>query len=534
MLRTWQVSHFKSIRKMSGPLEFAPLTVFCGSNSSGKSSLLQSILLFKQTLQKEIEAPRMALNGALVRLGSFGEIRTNGTDGEISCVFRIDDYRLKKNGAGSGGNDPAMPAKNEPETSTECGICFDKPRDRPEKEFSDRYPLVTRMSITDMLAKKSLLDCSRMDKEKLEFPLGAEYLLKGEAVFHKSVSEAWNISPGSWNANDAFTEPQRQFYEKMRGKAAYHFAGAFPRFFPYVTFENPDLEARFNGAVKNIRRFFRDKLYYVGPLRSDPKENGDTASQYKGVGYRGEYTAECYALNSYRWTETYPCFFGYEDSNESGVEDKMKTILRNLAEGRLNSHKEDSHLRSSVFEWLRYIGIADYFDDNDILGADRNGELLIQQGQGKRSLKNVGFGVSQVLPIILQCILAEPDSTIIIEQPELHLHPKIQSRLADFFLVMSLIGKQIIIETHSEYIIDKLRLRIVQAPDDTLVDGIAIYFAEKRDGNSEFRRIRINEYSVMSEWSEGFFEESMRIARDILFAARQKEKGKGGPEEKDD
>jgi predicted ATPase len=167
------------------------------------------------------------------------------------------------------------------------------------------------------------------------------------------------------------------------------------------------------------------------------------------------------------------------------------------------------------------------------LEIDKNGELVIQYGKRKRSLKNVGFGVSQVLPIIIQCIVADPGSTIIIEQPELHLHPKMQSRLADFFLAMSLLGKQIIIETHSEYIIDKLRLRIAQAPGDTLVDKVAIYFAEKKDGNSEFRRIHINEYSVMSEWPEGFFEESAQIAREIMCAIHKKRE-EGGKDEDDD
>jgi predicted ATPase len=98
-----------------------------------------------------------------------------------------------------------------------------------------------------------------------------------------------------------------------------------------------------------------------------------------------------------------------------------------------------------------------------------------------------------------------------------------QSRLADFFLAMSLLGKQIIIETHSEYIIDKLRLRIVQSPLGAPIDDkVAIYFAEKKDGNSEFRRIYINEYSVMSEWPEGFFDESQELAENLMRAAAQR------------
>jgi predicted ATPase len=170
--------------------------------------------------------------------------------------------------------------------------------------------------------------------------------------------------------------------------------------------------------------------------------------------------------------------------------------------------------------------------------TDDAGELIIIQENGQRSsLKNVGVGVSQVLPIIVQCIATTnySNSAIIIEQPEFHLHPKMHSRLADFFLVMSLMGKQIIIETHSEYIIDQLRLRIVQASSDAPInDKVAIYFAEKKDGNSEFRRIHINEYSVVLEWPEDFFEESAKIASEIMTAIDKKREANGKAKEDED
>lgn len=521
MLRTWQISNFKSIREMKEPLEFAPLTIFCGANSSGKSSLLQSILLFKQTLQKkEIAGAKMALNGGLVKLGNLNEIKTDGASGEISYTFRIDD--------------------------TACSIRIGSSKNRSWENVFNRYPLVSAISIP------GILDCSYFDEGDLEFPVAGNYLLKGKAVFDKRVKEAWNISPGSWNVNDVFTETQKEFYARIKGKIAYHFTNAFDHFFPIVTFDDTELEAKYKLAINTIHDFFCDKLYYVGPLRADPKENSDTTSQYKGVGYRGEYTAECYALHTHKFDMSYPCFFDdyYDKFNASKkfiAESEIVSILRNLAKEGHN--KNTGGLKGSFVEWLRYTEIVDAFGDEDFfeedddeawadyanyVNTDENGELVIKQ-RTKRALRNVGFGVSQVLPIILQCIVAEPGSTIIIEQPELHLHPKTQSRLADFFLAMSLLGKQIIIETHSEYIIDKLRLRIVQASGDTLVDKIAIYFTEKKDGNSEFRRIHIDEYSVMEEWPEGFFEESMKIARDILFTARQKEqKENGNPAEDND
>jgi predicted ATPase len=478
MLRTWKVSNFKSIKEMREPLEFAPLTIFCGTNSSGKSSLLQSILLFKQTLQKkEITEPRMALNGGLVKLGTFDDVITDGANGVISCSFQIDDYEYGDTKEGDCYNHVAdiLANKINPKTSMKHTIDFSNSNNEFRDSIGNLYPHICSIAMINLL-----------DNEKICFS---------------------KLDTAGLTENE---------YEKLNEKT---------------------------------NNFFCNKLYYVGPLRRDPRENSDTTSQYKGVGYMGEYSAECYVLYSHKW-KMYPYLFGDENFDKITADNKIKTILHNLAGGGLKNHIDCDILKTSLFEWLRYIGIADYFDyrDDDLFDEDEeqwedrcnaldtneNGELVIQQGN-KRLLKNVGFGVSQVLPIILQCILADPGSTIIIEQPELHLHPKMQSRLADFFLAMSLLGKQIIIETHSEYIIDKLRLRIVQAPSATPInDKVAIYFAEKNDGNSEFRRIHINEYSVMSEWPEGFFEESMQIAREILFAARQKEKGSGASEADND
>jgi AAA15 family ATPase/GTPase len=99
MLEEWFISNFKSIRAMEKPLQFAPLTIFCGANSSGKSSVLQSILLLKQSLQKgkKGQSPRIILNGQLVELGRFSDIKCRiQEDGEkndrISFGFRLNEY----------------------------------------------------------------------------------------------------------------------------------------------------------------------------------------------------------------------------------------------------------------------------------------------------------------------------------------------------------------------------------------------------------------------------------------------------------
>jgi predicted ATPase len=106
------------------------------------------------------------------------------------------------------------------------------------------------------------------------------------------------------------------------------------------------------------------------------------------------------------------------------------------------------------------------------------------------------------------CLLADADSTLVFEQPELHLHPKVQTLLGDFFLSMALCNKQCIVETHSEYLIDRLRFRIASAEKEPLTDNAKIYFVEKPGPNSTFREVKINEYGAIVDWPDGFFDQS--------------------------
>ncbi|GHV46050.1 hypothetical protein AGMMS49546_33350 [Spirochaetia bacterium] len=566
MLKSWQVSNFKSIHNMDKPLEFAPLTIFCGANSSGKSSLLQSILLFKQSMEKkEIRAPRMVLNGGLVQLGGMNDIITNGLNEEkdniITCSFQIEESCLKfedwlriyhPRDFEKFINDFKMPYKygyvfvNKLATSVKCCVSFGiSTREKYEhKTLSsienislNLYPRFTSIIITDTLNDRELINCIYLD-DQAEFPFVGGYMLQGEgAGFHalyrlrKADIQKYLIGADK-KTNDFYKKNYMRLSNTLQ---------AFDCFLPKVVFDNKyhkESGELYERDIDSISDFFCKQLYYVGPLRADPKENNDTTSQFKGVGYRGEYTSACFALHASNDLFTYsngdnldfPCVFG-KDANPKDYDNKITGKLRDISEDKINWYTTSDLVafKHSLYEWINYIGVAEEVDTND------RGELIIKQGNGKwSSLKNVGIGVSQVLPIIIQCIIAPPDSTIIIEQPELHLHPKMQSRLADFFLSMSLLGKQLIIETHSEYIIDKLRLRIVQAPLNVPInDKVAIYFAEKKDGYSEFRRIHLNEYSVMSEWPEGFFEESMQTAREIMSAIRQKRR-EGGKDEEDD
>src|SRR5258708_35331981 len=144
------------------------------------------------------------------------------------------------------------------------------------------------------------------------------------------------------------------------------------------------------------------------------------------------------------------------------------------------------------------------------------------EGAVSHDLTHVGVGVSQVLPIVVMCLLAAPDTTIILEQPELHLNPKVQTRLADFFLSMAMLRKQCLIETHSEYLINRLRLRSALAEGTSVSELLKLYFVEKTGGLTTYRDVRINEYGTIRDWPKGFFDQNQREIEAIILAASEK------------
>ena len=163
--------------------------------------------------------------------------------------------------------------------------------------------------------------------------------------------------------------------------------------------------------------------------------------------------------------------------------------------------------------------------DVETVDRGRLGHELRVATPGERTLHDlthVGVGVSQVLPILVLSLLAEPGSTLIFEQPELHLHPRVQTRLADFFVSMTRLQKQCIVETHSEYLINRLRYQAAIGEDSYIPDHVLLYFVEKNDGQSTFRPIRINRFGVIEDWPRGFFDESQDLAAAILRASMEK------------
>jgi len=175
-----------------------------------------------------------------------------------------------------------------------------------------------------------------------------------------------------------------------------------------------------------------------------------------------------------------------------------------------------------VASWLRYLGVAESLEVIDRGPLGHEVKVNIPGEPEALYLTQVGSGVAQALPVVVMCLAAQPGAMLLIELPELHLHPAVQTRLGDLFLAMALSGRQVIVETHSEYLINRLRRRIAAATGDSLVPLVQIYFAEKKDGASTFRPLVVDRYGAIESWPDGFFDESQIEIEQILLAGADK------------
>ena len=150
-------------------------------------------------------------------------------------------------------------------------------------------------------------------------------------------------------------------------------------------------------------------------------------------------------------------------------------------------------------------------------------ELNVQVNEESElaSLTDVGFGISQFLPIIVADIQMENNSCLAVSQPEIHLHPKIQATLGDYFCKqVNNTDKQYIIETHSEYLINRMRLLIVKG--ELQPEDVALYFMENDGIKTTTHKIELTKDGQIKNAPQGFFDTYEMDVMDIaLYASAQ-------------
>jgi len=168
-------------------------------------------------------------------------------------------------------------------------------------------------------------------------------------------------------------------------------------------------------------------------------------------------------------------------------------------------------VQERVVRWLRDLSLIDHFELHPTAPHRRDYEIRIRivPNAPPVLLTDVGFGISQVLPVLVQCAVVPENTILLIEYPETHLHPMGQSALADVFIETIRDRKvQIVIESHSESLLRRFQRRIAEG--HIAHDQIALFFTSMQpDGASQLNPLELDEFGNITNWPDHFFGDEM-------------------------
>jgi predicted ATPase len=225
-----------------------------------------------------------------------------------------------------------------------------------------------------------------------------------------------------------------------------------------------------------------DRIYYLGPLREFPKRQyGWAGARPMDVGRRGELVVEAMLA-----------------ARAAGDRQDLKKGQQRKPFEELIAH------------WLRKIGLIENFRVQEI-GQDANlhrAWTRTEKSLPEVLLTEVGFGISQVLPAIVLLHYVPEGSTVILEQPEIHLHPSVQSGRADAIVHAALHrGVQVLVESHSEHLLRRLQRRVA---DGTIKSSdTALYFCSMQRGQSKLESLQLDQNGHIRNWPKHFLGDQM-------------------------
>jgi predicted ATPase len=230
--------------------------------------------------------------------------------------------------------------------------------------------------------------------------------------------------------------------------------------------------------VRNYLKLINsENIKYMKAFRMDDYIDG-SKSLKSNLGLSGEYTAEV-----------------------------INKRLNTLTDFQLEEGSEPQTFSKIFDHWISILLGENYRIRSNSLDKDKF-KISVQEIKSGHefSLNQVGFGISQILPIITLLLTSKRDEIILIENPEVHLHPKLQSLFVDLSIFVLENGRKLVIETHSEHIINRLRYRIKQTP--SLKEKINILFFEKNEEGIIYSDIEITKEGRLAHWPENFFDQT--------------------------
>ena len=431
MLTQMRLSNFKAWAD-TGDIPLRPITGFFGTNSSGKTSMFQALLLMKQTADSRDRRVGLHFGGwqSPVDLGDFTSV-IHGHDVELTLRLALDwqtENPLKIVDVES-GKTVAESNRMGFETLLWAGTTE-----------SQKSPIVARTTYRVGKAQFGTRPRHNIDSYEL-FANGTGF------EFARQMGRSWGTAPGKFYV---FPETTR---------ADYRNAG-------FVA----DLELSLEKCLQNI--------YYLGPLRARPQRN-------------------------YAWSGDQP-----SDMGEAG-ELAVAAIMASRERGEKISRGKGRRrltLEQYIAQWFKDLGLIHDFRIMPVADGSQVYEVKVRKSRNSAEvlITDVGFGVSQILPVLALCFYVPPGSTVLLEQPEIHLHPMAQSGLADVFIdVWKKRKVQVLVESHSEHLLQRLQRRI--AEERFSQSEVSLLFCSPENGHSVMTTLQVDPYGSIKNWPEHFF-----------------------------
>jgi predicted ATPase len=430
VIKRIRAENFKAWRN-TGDMTLAPLTGLFGTNSSGKSSILQILLMLKQTVESP-DRKRVLHTGdarSLVDLGTFFDL-VHGHRSDANLGFEL-NWEL-----------------------SEPISIFDPEGFGPQLVASD---LAFDVSIK-LLGERAVVESLTYRFDGQEF--GMKLSTTSGPLKYKLTSARYALRPA----------PQRPWPLPEPVKC-YGFPDEAVAYFQNTGFL-PDL-------VLAFERLF-SRVAYLGPLRKFP-------------------------ARSYLWAGERPVDVGRDGDQAVAalLAARAEQLKSPRGEGKGRRYKL---IEERIAEWLQRMELIDSFTLKPVAQNRKDYELRVKTTSQSPEvlITDVGFGVSQILSVLVLCYYVPPGATILLEQPEIHLHPFVQSSLADVLIdVVRERGVQVIVESHSEHLVRRLQRRVAEGALSR--DQAAFYFCQNRGATARLEKLEMDMFGNILNWPQNFF-----------------------------
>ncbi len=436
MLTRLRLKNFKSWPD-TNDVALKPVTGFFGANSSGKTSLFQSLLLLKQTVDSSDR--RLVFH--------FGDKTTLVNLGDFQSVI----HRHAKGAA------------------LELELAW-----REEKPFvvEDVKAQGRKIVQNDSLGfKTSVLDLNgegakapKLSVSRIEYRVGKATF--GMQRLDKPKQEYELLKDG---ANFDFVHSPGRIWPLPAPAKCYGFPDQVRAYYQNAGFLS-DLELALEDRLRHV--------FYLGPLRAYPERQ-------------------------YTWAGAQPSDMGM--SGDKAIDAMLASRERGETISRGKGTKRVT-LEAYVAQWLKKLKLIHDFRVEPIAEGSQTFQVKVKKSAHSSEvlITDVGFGVSQILPVLVLCFYVPEGSTVILEQPEIHLHPAVQAGLADVFIdAYERRRVQVLVESHSEHLLRRLQRRIAERKFQS--DDVALYFCEAGDKGSTITPLDLDLLGNITNWPADFF-----------------------------